>query len=482
MAQAGQTKPKVLDTGVPNLDLVLGGGLQQHNSYLFVGGPGTGKSVLVQQIAFHRAALGERVLLVTGLDEPHHNLLEHLATLRFVDAKLIGPQVETVSIVPFLDRPVPEKINVLRKTVLNARPKLVTIDGLRSFEAYLGGLEGVFEFLYGLTSWFAVEGITLLLTKDCDPDAWAENPEYDLVDGIIALRRDLVDGRTVRRLWVRKMRGQNALDGTHAFTLDERGVTVWPRPQAVFHLQDRPAPGARLPFGIESLDAMLGGGLPEASTTLVAGDPGAGKTMLALAFMAGGAQRGEPGLWVGFRESPAQLRAMGEAWGADLASAVQFMVVAPLELDPGEMAWLLQQRMAEVGARRLVVDGAEALAGAFPGERQCSEFLAWLSRFAPQQGVTSLITQSAPAETGPELRLATTPLASLAQNVIVLRHVRQEDRLRRAIAILRLASPDYDAAIRELVVTRSGIAVGDVLGAAGQPAEQASAELAGGRV
>ncbi len=479
MVQAGRTRPRVLDTGVPNLDLVLGGGLQQHNSYLVVGASGTGKSVLTQQIAFHRANLGERVLMVTGLDEPHHNLLEHLTTLRFADARLIGPQIETVSIVPFLDRPVPEKINVLRKTVLNARPQLVTIDGLRSFEAYTGGLEGLFEFLYGLTSWFAVEGITLLLTKDTDPDAWEENPEYDLVDGIIALRREFIDGRTVRRLWVRKIRGQKALEGMHAFTVDESGVTVWPRPQAMFHLEDRPPAAGRLPFGVESLDAMLGGGLPEASTTLVAGDPGAGKTLLALAFLAGGARRGEPGLWVGFRESRAQLLALGQSWGADLSSLVQFMVVAPLELDPGEMAWRIQQKMGENGARRLVLDGADVLTGAFPSERQSAEFLTWLAQFAPQQGVTGLITQSAAAATCDELRVAASPLTTVVQNVIVLQRLPRAGRLRRAIAILRMASPGYDATIRELEVSPGGIAVGGVLASEGQPAPEAGSEPGG---
>jgi len=478
MAQAGQTKPRMLDTGVPNLDLVLGGGLQQHNSYIIAGGSGTGKSVLTQQIAFHRANLGERVLLVTGLDEPHHNLIEHLGTLRFVDTRLIGPQVETVSIVPFLDRPVPEKINVLRKTVLNVRPQMVTIDGLRSFEAHLDGQRDLFEFLYGLTSWFAVEGITLLLTKDTDPDMWAENPEYDLVDGVIALRRDLVNGRTVRRLWVRKMRGQKALEGMHSFTVDDRGVTVWPRLQAMFHLEDQPAGTERRPFGVDSLDAMLGGGLPESSATLVVGDPGAGKTALALAFLAGGIRRGEPGLWVGLRESRSQLLARSQAWGTDLSSGVQFVVVSPLELEPDEMAWLLQNKLAETGARRMAFDGTELLMGAFPTRRDSYGFLAWLARSAPQQGVTTLITQGVPAGVGGGLTLSTTPMASLVHNVVALSHVQREGRLRRTIAILRMASPEYDTAIRELVIGRDGIAVGDVLGGVGQPVAELASERA----
>ncbi len=477
-----QARPRVLDTGVPNLDLVLGGGLQQHNSYIFVGGSGAGKSVLIQQIAFHRARLGERVLFVTGLDEPHHNLLEHLSTLRFADHRLIGPQVETVSMVPFLDRPVPEKINVLRKTVLNSRPQMVIVDGLRSLEAYTGGLEGLFEFVYGLTSWFAVEGITLLLTKTTDPGAPVENPEFALVDGVIALQRELVDGHTMRRLWVRKMRGQKALEGLHSFAIDESGVTVWPRPQATFHLEDRPPSDRRLPFGVPGLDAALGGGLPEATTTLLAGDPGAGKTMLALAFMAGAAEASEPALWVGFREPRSQLLTLSGRFGESLRAQesrgqAQFITMAPLELDTGEFAWLLQQRVAEMGARRLVLDGAEVLENAFATPRDSVEFLTWLAQFLPQQGAAALITQRAPQPAGQAFDLSGVALASLAQNLIVVRHVLEQAQLRRVLAILKLARPEYDAAVRTLTLDGQGLAVGDPLGAEGQLALQASGEL-----
>ncbi|HOG45989.1 MAG TPA: ATPase domain-containing protein, partial [Anaerolineae bacterium] len=456
MAQAGQAKPRIIDTGVPNLDLVLGGGLQQHNSYIFAGGSGTGKSVLVQQVAFHRASLGERVLFVTGLDEPHHNLLEHFSTFRFADFKLVGPQIETVSMVPFLDRPVPEKINVLRKTVLNSRPKMVIIDGLRSFAAYTGGMEGLFEFLYGLTSWFAVEGITLLLTKTVDPDEPQDNPEFGLTDGVIALQRKLVDGHTVRCLWVRKMRGQKALEGLHPFAIDANGIMLWPRLQATFQLEDRPVSPERAPFGLPALDAMLGGGLPEATTTLVAGETGAGKTMLALAFLAGGAGRNEPGLWLGFRETRSQLLAMAAPLGGDLGGQAQFITMAPMELDPDRLGWLVQHKVAEMGIKRLVLDGAELLANAFPNGRERSEFLTWLAQYLPQQGVTGLITQLAPRPAG-AAGLADAALAPMAQNVIVLRQVHEQARLRRAIAVLKMAGPGYDATIRELTVDGHGL-------------------------
>ncbi len=468
MAQMTEAKPKMLDTGVPNLDRVLGGGLQQHNSYLFVGASGTGKSALTQQIIFYRAQHGDRVLLITGLEEPHHNLLEHLSTFRFVDFKLVGPQIETVSMVPFLDRPVSDKIDVLRRTVLNARPRLVLMDGLRSAEAFLEGAQGMYQFLYSLTSWFAVERITLLLTKTTSATEDADNPETGLIDGVVVMTRELVDGHSMRRLWVRKMRGQKPLDGLHSFTIDENGVTVWPRPQATLRLQDRPWSDARAPFGMPTLDPMLGGGLPEATTTLLAGGPGTGKTLLALAFLSQGAQQGQPGLWLGFRETRSRLLGPARDWSRALADAeangqAEFITLPPLDLDPDQLAGLLQERVAALGAKRLVLDAAEALEQALPTRRSATAFMTWLVQFLLEEGITGLITRQLPAVEGRGLAVTATPLSYLADNVILLGHHHEQAQRRHVLSILKMRGSGYDPTIREYTLDEHGITVGEPL-------------------
>lgn len=478
MAQMAGEMPTLIDTGVPNLDLVLGGGMQQHNSYLIAGSPGAGKSILSQQIAFHRAKQGERVLVITGLDEPHRNLLEHWRTLRFTDPTLVGPQIVTVSLVPFLARPVEEKINVLRTTVLNARPSLVTLDGLRSYAAFADGEQGLHEFIHGLTSWFAVEGITLIMTEDLDPHVAAGNPEFSLVDGVWLLWRDVVNGRTVRRLWIRKMRGQKPLDGLHTFTLDEDGVRVWPRPQATFRLEERPGGEGRLAFGVPELDAMLNGGLPEATATLLGGDAGAGKTLLGLSYLNEGIRQGQPGVWVGFHESSARLLALSRAWSGGLAESeyrerARFLTMAPFELDHNRLAALVQSRVAEVGARRVVLDGAEALAGAIATREEAERFVAWLAQALPQQGVTLLITQRLPAAPGREFDIQDGLLPSSVDNLIVARQMRQGGALRRAIAVLKMSAPGYQTSVRELYLSEHGASVGEPLTGEGQEREPA---------
>ncbi|MDI7276628.1 MAG: ATPase domain-containing protein, partial [Anaerolineae bacterium] len=366
--------------------------------------------------------------------------------------------------------------------VVNVRPELVIVDGLRSLEAFTGGAQGLHHFIYGLTSWFAVEGITLILTRDSSPSEMWSSPEHSLVDGVLVLQPYLVNGRLLRRLLVQKTRGQMHLPGLHSFTIDEHGITIWPRPQTTYLPADRPWSEARAPFGVPSLDAMLGGGLPQASATLLAADPGADGTALGLSFLAAGAEQGEPGLWVGFGAPHARLLGMAQHLGIDLAGPearrqVSFLVVAPFELVADEFADRIRRQVADIGARRMVLDGAEVLESALPGRAEARSFMAWLLQALPQQGVTTLVTRQTSQGPGQSLLYAGEGLASLAENVILIRHVRRQGELRRALAILKMSSPGYDRSVRELVLERGGLHVDAPLGGeVGLPGSRAIGE------
>src|SRR5690242_21359365 len=82
------------DTGVPNLDLVLGGGLLRGTIVMVIGLPGSGKTILAQQIAFRAAARGERVLYFTGYSETHEKLLAHNRSLDYFAPVAIGADLQ----------------------------------------------------------------------------------------------------------------------------------------------------------------------------------------------------------------------------------------------------------------------------------------------------------------------------------------------------------------------------------------------------
>src|SRR3954454_7307195 len=75
----------------------------------------------------------------------------------------------------------------------------------------------------------------------------------------------------------------------------------------------------RVSTGIQGLDEVLGGGLPQGQIYLVEGESGAGKTTLGLQFLLDGARRGERTLWITLSETERQLRqsAQSHRWSLD---------------------------------------------------------------------------------------------------------------------------------------------------------------------
>lgn len=96
-------------------------------------------------------------------------------------------------------------------------------------------------------------------------------PIRQLATGVPGLHRDSM----VRKIEVKKMRGQAQLPGLHTFHITDAGVQAFPRVIV----------GASPEHGTPALDEMLGGGLPRGFSLLVAGPAGCGKTILATAFL-----------------------------------------------------------------------------------------------------------------------------------------------------------------------------------------------------
>src|SRR5512138_736951 len=79
----GQGANSLFETGIPNLDLLLGGGIPRRQTLIVTGSPGGGKTILVNQIAFLAASRGLPVVFATLTSEPHDKLIEQLSGFKF---------------------------------------------------------------------------------------------------------------------------------------------------------------------------------------------------------------------------------------------------------------------------------------------------------------------------------------------------------------------------------------------------------------
>ena len=163
---------------------------------------------------------------------------------------------------------------------------------------------------------------------------------------------------------------------------------------------------AKAPTGIQGLDEITGGGLPRGRPTLVCGSAGCGKTLLAMEFLVRGAtQFGEPGVFMSFEETAAELTQNVRSLGFDLDDLVQqkklamdFVRIERNEIEEtGEydlegLFVRLNYAVDSIGAKRVVLDTIETLFGGLSDVGILRGELRRLFRWLKDKGVTAVIT------------------------------------------------------------------------------------------
>lgn len=123
----------------------------------------------------------------------------------------------------------------------------------------------------------------------------------------------------------------------------------------------------RVPFGIEGLDSLIQGGIPQGNSVLVCGSPGTGKTILGLYYLYYGAvQRNEKGIYVSIEQNPSDLKRQAMQFGWDLeqlenSGMVRFVKI-PIDTANTEIFKLIGDAFYEMkDVRRMVVDSLSIL-------------------------------------------------------------------------------------------------------------------------
>lgn len=454
----GQPPAVLLETGIAGLDRILGGGLRPGTMTMLIGAPGTGKTVSALQMAFAVAARGATALVLTGYSEPHDKLLAHNHAFTFFAPAALGTSVQLFSLIDLLKDGAAATEDEIVSLVRRHEPALVVLDGFRSMRRFLTSDLEVAQFLYMLGAKLALLGTTLLVTAEGDPEESARYPELTLCDVILALHRVPRGSHFRRLLDVVKVRGATALDGVHPFTIDTRGVTVYPRFETTLAPAAVAWSEARASLGVPALDALVGGGLTRGTTTLVPGSPGVGKTLLGLHFAADGTRRGEPTLFVGFMEDAVQLRAKARTFGLDLDAAeakgiLRLLVLPGYGLEVDHILDLVRTDMEQRGVRRLVLDSISEIERGIDEPARTAPLLAALVSYLRRCGVTSYVTLDLNTIVGPELAFTDLPLSVLAENLLLLRYAEYQGQLHRIFATLKLRFSAYDHALREYTIT-----------------------------
>lgn len=206
----------------------------------------------------------------------------------------------------------------------------------------------------------------------------------------------------------------------------------------------------KLETKIEGFDLISYGGLPKGRTTLISGTAGSAKTIFASQFLAEGILKaGEPGVFVTFEESPAEIckNMMGFNWDirsweekgkwafVDATPSPEIETVYTENYDLGALLARIEYAIKKVNAKRVSIDSIGNIFTMFPESSNVRNELRRLSIAIKNMGVTTIMTAERTDEYGPIARYSVEEF--VADNVIILRNVLEDEKRRRTIEILK---------------------------------------------
>ena len=219
----------------------------------------------------------------------------------------------------------------------------------------------------------------------------------------------------------------------------------------------------RASTGIPSLDKLIEGGLVKGDTTIVAGQPGTGKTTLGLQFLIFGATKcGENGVYASVIESGEKLKRNARRFGWDLDTLEKEGKLQLVSLQSTMKAGVstaletVLEALHTVHAKRLVFDSLSALMTAFESTAEARSFLHIMLKFLEAANCTTLMISEVPWG---RQQLSTNFEEFLGDGLIVLESSFDNSRVRRRIYIPKMRGTENRLEGYDYYITREGFAV-----------------------
>ena len=469
-----RVKIRTLSTGVPGLDEILGGGLPEYSFNIIAGAPGCGKTTLAHQIMFANATVKAPAIYFTVLGEPAIKMLRYQQQFSFFDQSKMDGAIRFINLSQIvLEKDLSAVLDEIVKEVEASGAKVVVVDSFRTVvrkaqtstsETELQGF--VQRLALHLTTWQA----TTFLIGEYVEGELRDNPVFTVADGLLWLYQSIERNSIVRKMQVMKLRGQTSVPGLHTFRITGEGVQTFPRTFGLSKVNEGHIKGkSRLSTGIEKLDAMLGGGIPEGESLLLAGPSGSGKSTVGMQFINEGLKQGENGIVAIFEELPIEHVHRAKMFGIDFETpqkegTLKLIYLRPLDLSVDETVHEIVNAVKEIGCKRLVIDSLVGFEMALaPGFREdFRESLYRMIAAVTRLGVTIISTVEI-EEDFTSMDLSKFTVSFLADDIVRMRYVSINGQWRKMVMVVKMRRSAHSIDMVEYQITGNGVVVGEPL-------------------
>ncbi len=466
-----------MPTGIEGFDHLSHGGLPQHRTSLFIGGPGAGKTVLALQCLVNAARQQRAPGIFVAFEESPSQIIANgntfdwgLASLTpkklfIMDAHLSPTLVKTG------DFDLVGMLAMLAAKQQEIGAQWIVFDGIDVLLTLLQDPAAEMRELYRLRDWLADHALTAILTAKTESRS-SEAVHYGflqfMVDCVVRLERHQADRISVQTIQITKYRGSGHAAAVFPLSFGPSGIEVG---AAMAPDMGHKAPTQRLSAGFEQLDTMLGGGVFRGSSTLITGVPGTSKTTLAGKFIEAACRRGERSLFVSFDESAEQimrnLSSVGIALKAHVKSGLLRMHSARTEgISAEEHLLRISALIRDHRPRCMVIDPLTAIAksGELGAARTVANRLIYRVK---DEEITLMVTALSETE-GPGGEATDLQVSTIADTWIHLSYQVRGGERNRALTIVKSRGTSHSNQVRELILSDAGPSLSDVYTAGGE--------------
>ena len=420
---------------------------------MVVGNSGSGKTILCSHFLYDGLTDKEEKGLYISFSESKAQFYANIKTLGMDFDKF-----ERQTKFAFLDFAsltkdgIQDALEEILATIRTINPKRVVLDSFSAISlAFEHQSEARTTIHVLLGKILRSEGITSILVMEIPygKENIGSGIEESVVDGIIQLdhREDNVLPIILR---VFKMRGTSINREPHACTISKNGMILYLKQGLRLTYA---ASEERMFSGIPGLDERIGSGFIKDTTTAIIGTSGTGKSTFAFQYIAEGVRKGEPGVFYSLEENADGIRMMAKGYGYNVTelenNGLSILLGSVEDDNPDALIANLAAEIKRTNAKRLVIDSLSAFESKYKNDMYI--IARRLISLIQEHHLTAVITILTTQKSGFEL--SGLGLTSLLQNIILLRFVEIQGRMKRILAILKMRGTEHDESILEFRIS-----------------------------